>query len=312
MREHLTHAIYYSEVHLLYASIVCLAAWALTSIPWGSASTKHWVWLITALNFILPLGAIFDGLLAPHIFWATPLALVGALGAFIADNTPLAVTLGVIWLTGSTAMLARLCIRIAADHRGAKPAGDQSDFLPSHSFQAEGIVVGLDATRRGPAVAGLLHSHILLPVGIDRVLSERELTSVLMHEMTHARRHDNLIWLLYELSLCTLWFHPLVWVTGSRLALYRELSCDEVVIRRGHGTDLLSALAKLATSNERPLLQATATSFVRHRLTRLTGAPLSRMGVVANTLSATLFAAVLVAGVYFTVAHTACCFVART
>jgi len=26
-------------------------------------------------------------------------------------------------------------------------------------------------------------------------------------------------------SLCILWFHPLVWSIGVRLALYRELSC---------------------------------------------------------------------------------------
>jgi hypothetical protein len=33
MHEHLTHAIYYTEIHLIFCSIVWLAAWALTSIP---------------------------------------------------------------------------------------------------------------------------------------------------------------------------------------------------------------------------------------------------------------------------------------
>jgi hypothetical protein len=59
MHEHLTHAIYYTEIHLIFCSIVWLAAWALTSIPGPSAATKHWIWLATALNFIVPLGAIF-------------------------------------------------------------------------------------------------------------------------------------------------------------------------------------------------------------------------------------------------------------
>jgi beta-lactamase regulating signal transducer with metallopeptidase domain len=167
-------------------------------------------------------------------------------------------------------------------------------------------------TRQGPAVNGLLRSHISLPVGIDRLLSERELHSVLIHELTHAKRHDNLLRLIYEFSLCALWFHPLVWITGSRIALYRELSCDETVIQRGHGRELVSALAKLANCDEALLLQATATSFLSHRLARLTGPPLSRMKMVANTLLSTCFAAVFVAGVFSTVAHTACCFVART
>jgi beta-lactamase regulating signal transducer with metallopeptidase domain len=312
MREHLTHAIYYSEVHLIYGSMVWLAAWAMTSIPGASATTKHWIWLATALNFILPLGAAFDGLLAPHISWAAPLGFVGALGASIAEDTPVAAALGAVWLIGAIAMLARLCQRIASERRNDQRAVAAITPFPGHSFQSHGIAVMLGDPRSGPAVSGLLRSEISLPVGIDRLLSKRELDSVLMHELTHARRHDNLIRLIYELSLCALWFHPLVWITGSRLAFYRELSCDESVIQGGHGRELVSALAKLANSDEGLLLQATATSFLSYRLTRLTGTPPSRMKRAANALLTACFAAVFVAGVFATVAHTACCFVAGT
>ena len=41
MHEHFTHAIYYFEVHLIYSSIVWLAAWALTSIPGGSGGPQR-------------------------------------------------------------------------------------------------------------------------------------------------------------------------------------------------------------------------------------------------------------------------------
>jgi beta-lactamase regulating signal transducer with metallopeptidase domain len=144
------------------------------------------------------------------------------------------------------------------------------------------------------------------------LLRERELNSVLMHELRHARRHDNLIRLIYEVALCGLWFHPLVWITGSRLALYRELSCDESVIQNGHGGDLVSALAKLANPDKVLLLQATAASFMGHRLVQLTAARPPRMRVATNTLLMVLFAAAFMTGVFATVAHTACCFVART
>jgi len=312
MREHLTHAIYYSEVHLIYGSIVWLAAWAFTSVPSASATTKHWIWLATALNFILPLGAIFDGLLAPHISWATPLGFVGGLGASISENTAIAASLGAVWLIGAIAMLARLCARIATEHRSDQAAVAENSLVPGRSFHADGIAVRFGPTGRGPAVTGLLRSQISLPFGIDRLLSQRELNSVLLHELTHARRHDNLIRLIYEFSLCALWFHPLFWITGSRLALYRELSCDETVIRCGHGSELVSALAKLANSDEGLLLQATATSCLSHRLARLTEEPLPRMSMAANTLLVACFAVVFVAGLFSTVAHTACCFVAST
>jgi len=311
MHEHFTHAIYYFEVHLIYSSCVWVAAWALTSIPGGSATAKHWIWLATALNFILPLGAVFDDLLAPYISWATPLGVIGGLGVAISDNAPIAAALGAVWLIGATAMLARLCARIAAEHRRDQAAA-ASDRFPKRSFHAGGVSVRFGAAGRGPAVSGILHSHISLPVGIDRLLSKRELNSVLMHELTHARRHDNLLRLLYEVTLCALWFHPLVWITGSRLALYRELSCDESVIQRGHGKELVSALAKLAHTDEALLLRATATSFLSRRLARLTAPRPPRMSLIASTLLTVGFAAVFAAGVLATVAHTACCFVART
>jgi beta-lactamase regulating signal transducer with metallopeptidase domain len=312
MHEQITHAIYYFEVHLLYSSIVWFAAWLLTSIPGASATTKHWIWLATALNFILPLGAVFDTLWAPYISWATPLGAIGQVGVALSENGPVAAVLCAVWLTGAILMLARLCVRIATERRSAQATVGERNLVPRRSFLTHGVPVRFAETRRGPAVDGLLHSHISLPCGIDRLLSERELNSVLMHELTHARRHDNLIRLIYEVALCGLWFHPLVWITGSRLALYRELSCDESVIQNGHGGDLVSALAKLANPGEALLLQATATSFMGHRLAQLTAARPARTSVATNRLLAVIFAAVFVTGVYATVAHTACCFVART
>ena len=57
----LAHSI---EAHLLFASIVWLAASLLISLPRGSATTKYWIWTATAVNFFLPLGAILDRLWA--------------------------------------------------------------------------------------------------------------------------------------------------------------------------------------------------------------------------------------------------------
>ena len=46
------------EIHLVYASIVCVAAWLLTSLPRGSATQKYWIWVATSINFLLPFSAI--------------------------------------------------------------------------------------------------------------------------------------------------------------------------------------------------------------------------------------------------------------
>lgn len=243
------------ELHLLYASIVWIAASLLTSMPRGSATTKYWIWVATSINFVLPLSAL------PARWWPSPV------GWFVA---PLPIeevrwNLAGLWLAGALLMFGRLLLRIR-----------------------------FDAPARGPAVVGFIRPRIQLPAAIEGLLTHDEVEAVLIHERRHAARRDNLIRLLHELTLCLLWFHPLVWLTRSRLGLYRELSCDESVIRHGRGEELVAALAKMAHSDS-AILQAGASSFVRTRLAHLTAA--ERGGGAATALMAAAFGAILLLAV---------------
>ena len=60
VHEHIARAMCYFSVQLLYASVVGTAAWVLTSIRGASATTKYWIWVVTAFSFIVPIGAIID------------------------------------------------------------------------------------------------------------------------------------------------------------------------------------------------------------------------------------------------------------
>lgn len=302
--------LYYLGVHLLYASMVWCAAWALTSIPRGSATTKHWIWLATSLNFMLPLGALLDRLLARHLSWASPLGFIGGVGLRIAEDAGLASVLGAVWLLGAALMFTRLCLRLRAERRAARGSGYAGGGDPRPAFFVEGVPVRFGGVSQTPSVDGLARPRIWLPGGIERVLSADELAAVLIHELRHAKRRDNLIRLAHEIGLCVLWFHPLVWITGARLSLYRELSCDESVIHQARGRELIAALAKLASPEQPFLLQAGASSFLSLRLARL-AAPAQRRGGAGSALLAAVFGAALAMGVFQTVAHTACCFLAK-
>jgi beta-lactamase regulating signal transducer with metallopeptidase domain len=304
MHEQIARVSHSLEIHLLYASIVWLAAWLLTSIRGGTATTKYWIWVATSLNFVLPLSAVLDGFWAPHSSWLETLNVISGVGNGISRNVP-ATTVWVVWLLGALVMFTRLCLRIHADRRHAQATTGQSAHDPRASFLAHGVPVRFIGSRQAPAVDGVFRPQISLPEGIGRLLSEHELNAVLTHELTHARRGDNLMRLIHEVALCVLWFHPLVWITGSRLALYRELSCDESVIQSSHGGELVSALAKLACAGDTFLLQATASSLIGHRLARLSAAQPQRLSLASNTLLAVVFGAVLLAGVVGTAAHTA-------
>jgi beta-lactamase regulating signal transducer with metallopeptidase domain len=311
MHEHVAPAVYYLEVHLLYASIVCLAAWVLTSLWKGNATWKYWIWVATSLNFIVPLGGFFNRFGASTVSWATQLSGLDDVGIGISRNLTVGAVLFGVWLFGAVFMLARLLLRMRRDRRDARVAVGQNSARLKQRFLAHGVPVRLSAMGEAPSVDGVLRPHISLPQGVDRLLSEAELDAVLIHEVIHARRRDNLIGLLHELALCGLWFHPLVWLTGFRLAMFRELSCDDSVIASSRGADLVSALAKLAVPEGSHLLRAGAASLLSHRVARLATSEPQGTNRAADWLLIAVFAGIFLACVLGTIAHNPSCFKVR-
>ena len=279
------------EIHLIFATLVALAAWAVTSSPRVSATTKYWIWVATSINFVLPIGVLVDGFRPPNASWILPLE---DFGNEIARQGTVGLALGAAWVLGLLLMLGRLFLRVRAHRRAAAPPPRRGSAA-REAWRARGVPVRFDADAGAPAVEGLMRPRISLPPGIQRLLTGPELDAVLLHELTHARRRDNLLRLVHEVGACAFWFHPLVWLTGSQLALYRELSCDEAVIRRARGQDLVSALAKLANPAEPLLLQAGASSFLADRVATLVSS--RRTSPAASALRAVIFVAIIFAGV---------------
>jgi hypothetical protein len=119
--------------------------------------------------------------------------------------------LGATWIAGASIMLMRLISRVRSEGSEGQAPAPLKERDASNSF-ADGVPFRFVEGHSSPSVRGILFPSILLPAGIDRMLNQREFHAVLIHELAHARRRDNLIRLLYEFLLSVLWLHPLIWL----------------------------------------------------------------------------------------------------
>src|SRR5207244_8190758 len=92
-----------------------------------------------------------------------------------------------------------------------------------------------------PGVWGIRRPVLLLPESMAEQLNDAELEAVMMHEMIHVARWDNLVANLHRFLCCLLWFHPIVWVLDRLLLAERERACDDEVIRLGGASDVYAS-----------------------------------------------------------------------
>lgn len=82
-----------------------------------------------------------------------------------------------------------------------------------------------------PVTIGFLKPVILVPLAAVSHLSLQQMESVLLHEISHIRRHDYLINLAINIIKTVLYFNPFVKAFVQIVEKEREKSCDEMVLQ---------------------------------------------------------------------------------
>jgi len=96
------------------------------------------------------------------------------------------------------------------------------------------VGVGLCDRIAAPILVGVLRPMILLPAAVLAGWSPEQLEMVLLHELAHVRRYDNLVNLAQRIVESALFFHPMVWIVSGWVRREREHCCDELVVARTH------------------------------------------------------------------------------
>jgi TonB family protein len=186
---------------------------------------QHWFLSLTRSNLhqtaqvTVTMGAahprVESGLqLAPSLLTAVALLYIGSLIFFAAK-------LG-LGIYRTVALRRRTQSLTLTGHAG------QSYQRYARLFGVVEAVVATSAAIAGPMTLGIHRPMLLLPAGFEADLPCEDLDAALAHEFAHMRRRDFTKNLLYEALSLPAAFHPLLWLTHSRIAESRELLCDSI------------------------------------------------------------------------------------
>ena len=108
-----------------------------------------------------------------------------------------------------------------------------------------------------PMAWGFFRPIVLLPRSASEWTLERRRV-VLLHEMAHIQRGDNLTQVVAQFACALYWFNPVVWWGARQLRAERERACDDQVITRGtkpsaYATHLIAIARSLRATPGTPL-----------------------------------------------------------
>ncbi|MBO0720712.1 MAG: M56 family metallopeptidase, partial [Blastocatellia bacterium] len=254
--------------HIWQTTLIATIAWiAVLLFKRAPARPRYLVWLIAFLKFLLPSALLLLAVKSCGIELAKPststsveifFQIAQPVSGFDQDSVRLGDTaaapeglvrrtghseiyclLTIFWLLGAGVCLGRWWLlrrRFARALKGGREVVGGPEALALQRARE-----WLSLKRRvslvespevcQPGVWRTWRPVIVLPEGLAGKLSTEELEAVMMHELIHVTRLDNLLGNAQMLICCLFWFHPLVWLIDRRLLAERELVCDEYVIR---------------------------------------------------------------------------------
>jgi TonB family protein len=256
--------------HLWQTTLIAAIAWIVVLLlRRATARPRHLIWLIALVKFAVPSALLILAsescgidISRPsagtnvEIFFqiAQPVSGVDSDGVKLSEPSPVTSPDGLIrqmghseiyclltifWLLGSVACCTRWLLLRRRFARALKAGSEISDGPETVALRRASAWLSL--TRRvrlmessqvcQPGVWRSWRPVVVLPKGLAGKLSAQELEAVMMHELIHVMRLDNLLGTMQMLICCLFWFHPLVWLIDRRLLAEREMVCDQDVIR---------------------------------------------------------------------------------
>jgi beta-lactamase regulating signal transducer with metallopeptidase domain len=233
---------------------------------------------------------------------------VAIVPAIVSSGRTILLVAGAGWLAGLTMQLWRVALAwqrardLTRAHREAVDPDVQATVNELHeSMHVRRPVSAWTSSRAAvPMVVGWRRPMILLPAAAVHELTDSQLRMILVHELEHIRRRDDIVHLMQVVANALAFHHPAARWVSRKLRTEREYCCDDVAVDAfGDAAGYARALALLDERRvDQPLAVAAASGTLLDRIARIagrSGSTLSRwragtLGVTAILVAATLFA----------------------
>lgn len=219
-----------------------------------------------------------------------------ALAAQVIDALPW------LWLVGTpltflflaTGMVGAERLRRASVTVTDGPLREVVNRLRSTLSLGRNVAVAVCDRVATPILVGIVRPLILLPPAALTGWSPADLEMVLLHELAHVKRWDNLVNLGQRVVESALFFHPAVWIASRWVRNDREDCCDAVVVAcTAKPQAYAELLVSLATASQPLAGLAMARHPLGNRVRRILHLPEEPMRVSRGTLLAISIAAIL-------------------
>ncbi|MHC4797351.1 MAG: M56 family metallopeptidase [Planctomycetota bacterium] len=209
-----------------------------------------------------------------------------------------------MWITGTPVLLSIVMLGLAGAYRLRRRArllhDEPTAKLGAHLAKVLGlgkVEIGLSDRIVSPTVVGIVHPLILLPEVALRQWRSDHVRMILLHELWHVRRLDNLMNLVQRFIESVMFFHPIVWQVSRWARADREHCCDLAVLRQTKQTlAYAEMLAGLAGRQRWPWRPSLGVAIGEHNVVARIRRVLDRDRSSGKVLPATAAMMVLVAG----------------
>ena len=312
---------WFGQLSIELAALAVLVLVASRLLPIKSPALRHLLWTIVLLK---PIVAV--AISSPYTLF-TPLASLvepGNASALPVDHSTVQVAASptiatssvrltlagwgaILWLVGAVLLIGRVligygivwCLRQQAQVQHDGPLFNALQQARQTLDGYPKVEVATSPSISSPMALGILRPIIIFPSDLVEKLSTDKLALVLMHELAHVRRWDNLTLLLQRLVSAILFFHPAVWLCGRMLRREAEQACDDLVVcatgrSEAYARGLTHVAERVAHLN--PLMRriptmnafAATESDLALRIRRALSGSAHRMGTRARVLAAVL------------------------